>query len=116
MLTTAALITISTRASLKKYHTFNLGLGLGEEGDEWQFERIGTEREKLQVERELQELRERLAQVEEWKRRKEEIDHELAQVWVDGGQALNPPPYAVATAHSGSAGDTVETVETVETK
>ncbi len=54
----------------------------------------------MHVERELQELRERLAQVEQWKRRREEIDHELAQVWVanaDGDgcdKPLEPPPYA----------------------
>ncbi|KAK7744127.1 ATP-binding cassette long-chain fatty acid transporter pxa1 [Cytospora paraplurivora] len=73
------LITISTRASLKKYHTFNLTLGMGDNGDEWEFERIGTEREKMHVERELQDLRERLAKVEEWKRRRDEIEKELAQ-------------------------------------
>ncbi|KAI5922049.1 ABC transporter transmembrane region 2-domain-containing protein [Camillea tinctor] len=88
------LITISTRASLKKYHTFNLALGLGESGDEWEFERIGTEREKMHVERELQDLHERLAQVEEWKRRREEIEKELAQVWTEKDDApLEPPPY-----------------------
>ncbi|KAK1755105.1 ABC transporter transmembrane region 2-domain-containing protein [Echria macrotheca] len=89
------LITISTRASLKKYHTYNLVLGLGERGDEWEFQRIGTEREKMHVERELQELRERLAQVEKWKARHEEIEKELAKVWVEGGDDLSPPPYVV---------------------
>jgi ATP-binding cassette subfamily D (ALD) long-chain fatty acid import protein len=89
-----ALITVSTRASLKKYHTFNLVLGQGDNGDEWQFERIGTEQEKLQVEREVQELRERLAQVDEWKKRREEIDEELAAVWTDKGGALDAPVYA----------------------
>ncbi|KAI0847081.1 ABC transporter transmembrane region 2-domain-containing protein [Daldinia vernicosa] len=92
------LITISTRASLKKYHTFNLMLGMGESGDKWEFERIGTEREKMQVERELQELRERLSQVEQWKQRREEIDKELAQVWVEGDASLDPPPYVETTA------------------
>lgn len=94
------LITISTRVSLKKYHTFNLTLGLGEDGTDWDFERIGTEDEKMGVERELQELRERLGKVEEWKRRKEEIEKELLKVWIegDGGsseqeKALAPPPY-----------------------
>jgi len=37
------LITISTRASLKRYHTFNLTLGLGDDGSGWEYERIGTE-------------------------------------------------------------------------
>ncbi|TQV96875.1 hypothetical protein V2A60_000490 [Cordyceps javanica] len=87
------LITISTRASLKKYHTYNLVLGQGETGDEWEFERIGTEREKLQVEKELQEIRERLSQVDEWKQRREDIDKELAAVWTDQGESLEAPEY-----------------------
>jgi len=37
------LITISTRASLKRYHTFNLTLGLGDDGSGWEYERIGTQ-------------------------------------------------------------------------
>lgn len=73
---------------------------MGEAGDEWVFERIGTEREKMHVERELQDLRERLAKVEEWKKRRDEIDKELAQVWVEGcegeGGSLPPPAYAEA--------------------
>jgi ATP-binding cassette subfamily D (ALD) long-chain fatty acid import protein len=68
-------------------------LGLGANGDEWQFERIGTEREKMQVEKEVQELKERLAQVDEWKRRREEIEQELAAVWTDKGEALAAPAY-----------------------
>ncbi|KXJ91393.1 ABC transporter transmembrane region 2-domain-containing protein [Microdochium bolleyi] len=101
------LITISTRASLKRYHTFNLVLGMGENGDEWEFERIGTEREKMQVEKELADLKERMAQVDEWKRRRDEIEQELAQVWVAEGadgegardgeaQILEEPAYATA--------------------
>jgi len=66
---------------------------MGEQGDEWTFERIGTEREKMHVERELQELRERLAKVEEWKARRDEIEDELAKVWVEGGDQLSPPAY-----------------------
>lgn len=99
------LITISTRASLKKYHTFNLLLGQGERGDEWSLERIGTEREKQNVERELQELREQLSQVDEWRARRAAIDEELAQVWVDGGkEPLAAPPYQAAEAET--AGET----------
>ncbi|GES60382.1 peroxisomal ABC transporter [Aspergillus terreus] len=86
------LITISTRASLKKYHTYSLTLGLGPEGDQWEFERIGTEKEKLGVEKELQELRRRLDKVEDWKKRREEIENELNKVWVEDGE-LAPPPY-----------------------
>ena len=91
------LITISTRASLKKYHTYNLTLGLGEDGTDWDFERIGTEEEKMGVERELQELRERLNLVETWRNRRYEIEEELGHVWVkrDRSQTaeLSPPPY-----------------------
>jgi len=87
------LITISTRASLKRYHTFNLTLGLGEDGSEWEYERIGTEEEKMGVERELVELRERLAKVKEWEARKAEIDGELGKVWIEGGDVLAQPAY-----------------------
>jgi ATP-binding cassette subfamily D (ALD) long-chain fatty acid import protein len=45
------------------------------------------------VEKELSDLRERLANVEEWKRRREEIDQELNKVWIDGSAELAPPAY-----------------------
>lgn len=58
----------------------------------------------MHVEKELQELRERLAKIEEWKKRRDEIEKELAQVWVEGGAGegdenvkgsiLPPPAYA----------------------
>lgn len=82
------LITISTRASLKRYHTYNLTLGLGDDGSEWEYERIGTEREKMGVEKELQELRERMAMEGAWMERKEKIERELEEVWVEGGGKL----------------------------
>jgi len=91
------LLTISTRVSLKKYHEWNLDLGQGEESEEWTFDRIGTEEEKEGVERELEGLRERLAEVEGWRKRREEIDAELGKVWVSGadekGRELPPPDY-----------------------
>jgi ATP-binding cassette subfamily D (ALD) long-chain fatty acid import protein len=71
---------------------------MGDRGDEWEFERIGTEREKMQVEKELQELRERLAQVEEWKKRRDEIETELSAVWTDQGEILEAPTYAEKVA------------------
>jgi len=82
---------------------------MGERGDEWELQRIGTEREKLHVERELQELRERLSQVEEWKSRHDEIETELAKVWVEGGDDLGPPPYVEKEAEK-----TLEEPETEE--
>jgi ATP-binding cassette, subfamily D (ALD), peroxisomal long-chain fatty acid import protein len=94
------LITISTRASLKKYHVWNLTLGLGAEGEEWEMKRIGTAEEKQEVEKELEGLKAELAKVEEWERRKAEIDSELARVWVKGSdsdanerQELHEPEY-----------------------
>ena len=97
------LITISTRASLKRYHTFNLTLGMGEDGTEWEWERIGTEKEKMGVERELAELRERLAKVKEWSARKEEIETELAKVWVEGGAVLESPAFVPGVEGSAEA-------------
>jgi ATP-binding cassette, subfamily D (ALD), peroxisomal long-chain fatty acid import protein len=87
------LITISTRVSLKKYHTYNLTLGLGEEGEAWDLKKIGTEEEKMGVESELAGLRERLEKVEDWKMRREEIEEELSKVMVEGGEEIAPPPY-----------------------
>ncbi|QIW97631.1 hypothetical protein AMS68_003149 [Peltaster fructicola] len=92
------LITISTRASLKRYHSYTLTLGLGDEANEYDFQRIGTASEKDSVEKELNELRERLSKVDQWKTRRQEIDNELNQVWVEAGvskaeQKLAAPAY-----------------------
>ncbi len=92
----AALITISTRAALKRHHTYNLILGVdtGVGSIDWSLERIGTEAERLEVDRELAQLREQLAQVERWKARKEEIERELNQVWIVGEEKeLGEPGY-----------------------
>lgn len=88
---------------MKRYHSYTLTLGLGEEANEYEFNRIGTANEKSSVEREIQELREKLSQVEEWKVRRKEIDEELRKVWVSGEQELPAPEY-----HNGSSeGETV---------
>lgn len=76
------LITISTRASLKKYHTYNLVLGMGEDGYDWEFNKIGGEREKMGVAKEVHELEEKLEKVSEWEKRLKEIDEELNKVLV----------------------------------
>lgn len=107
------LITVSTRATLKKYHTYNLTLGLGNEGEHWQFEQIGTAKEKLGVERELQELRKRLDKVDEWKQRREEIDAELHKVWVEGGE-LAPPPYEEEVEQQEEGEQEVEQIQAQE--
>ncbi len=88
------LITISTRASLKKYHTFNLTLGLGEDGMGWEYERVGSAQQKMNVERELKELRERLARVPELEARRRVIEEELGSVWVQGGEEPEGPEKA----------------------
>lgn len=104
------LVTISTRVSLKRYHVYNLWLAgqhqhhheddeesSDEEeagAEEWGFGRIGSEEEVLGVERELVELRAKLAMVDGWEKRKREIVGELEEVWVEGaGQALVRPEY-----------------------
>ncbi|KAF2859312.1 peroxisomal long-chain fatty acid import protein [Piedraia hortae CBS 480.64] len=74
------LLTISTRASLKRYHLYSLTLGLGSEAQEYQFMQIGTKREVESTEREIAELKERLGKVDQWKARKEEIERELGRV------------------------------------
>jgi ATP-binding cassette, subfamily D (ALD), peroxisomal long-chain fatty acid import protein len=99
------LITISTRASLKRYHTFNLTLGLGEDGTGWEYERIGTEKEKMGVEKELLELKEKLTKVQAWEKRKIEIEEELGKVWVEGAAVLDPPSYEDGAELKQSGGD-----------
>ncbi|KAL8902932.1 MAG: hypothetical protein Q9207_004280 [Kuettlingeria erythrocarpa] len=108
-------IVISTRISLKRYCDYNLTLGLEDDEDPeeaeqeekeydsdssedepplpgWSFERIGTEEERVGVEREVQALREKLTQVDSWRDRKAEIEKELRQVWVAGGKEELPAP------------------------
>ncbi|KAF3082756.1 hypothetical protein TWF569_000717 [Orbilia oligospora] len=79
------LITISTRAQLKKYHTYQLRLGMGEYGAEWEFDRIGAERERMSIEKEIKELEERLAKVNDMEQRKQAIEAELKNVLIEGG-------------------------------
>lgn len=47
----------------------------------------------MQVEKEVQDLRERLEQVDELKKRREEIENELNAVWTDKGDLLDAPSY-----------------------
>ena len=110
------LLTISTRARLKKYHDFVFTLGLGERGDEWEMQRIGTESEKDGVEKEIKELKERLAKVEVWKKRKAEIEEELAEVWVQGKGVLETPEFVgnEGTGREEGKNGGAEEVEVVE--
>ena len=46
------------------------------------------------MEREVQALKEKLAKVDEWRQRKEEIETQLGQVWVQGEtKELEAPGY-----------------------
>ena len=76
------LLTISTRASLAKYHRFGLRLGLGPNLTGWKLEEVGNANARLGFEKELYELRQTMEQVESWKQRKKVIEEELSQVWV----------------------------------
>jgi ATP-binding cassette subfamily D (ALD) long-chain fatty acid import protein len=121
------LITISTRASLRRYHSYCLTLGVEPEvgtpgqpsfvgeGYSYTLQRIGTDMEKQSVERELAELRKRLGQVEEWKTRREEIENELRRVVVQGGEVLPPPVYVekeeVRTVEGDELNEAVEKLE-----
>jgi ATP-binding cassette subfamily D (ALD) long-chain fatty acid import protein len=81
------LVTLSTRASLKKYHVFQLSLD-GHGG--WAMERIGGEQERGEVERELEMLRERVREAKVMRERLDAVREELGRVWVDGREL--PPP------------------------
>jgi ATP-binding cassette subfamily D (ALD) long-chain fatty acid import protein len=86
-------------------------LGMGDNGDAWEFERIGTEREKMQVEKEVQDLRERLAEVDELKKRRDEIELELASVWTDKGESLAAPEYTQEEEEQASVTEDTEEEE-----
>lgn len=104
------LITISTRASLKRHHAFHLSLGVevtvnDEDADDeddggsttWTFGRIGSAEDRVGVEKELAELRRRLALASGWEARRKEVVQELERVWVRGDDGveseLKPPIY-----------------------
>ena len=71
------LITISLRPSLAKYHRQLLTL-LGEDGSSsWTLTKVGTEEERMGVDREIKILEERLAEVEGWEKRVKELEQLL---------------------------------------
>ena len=53
---------------------------MGDEGYDWEWNKIGTESEKMGVAREVGELEEKLGKVAEWEQRLKEIDKELNRV------------------------------------
>jgi ATP-binding cassette, subfamily D (ALD), peroxisomal long-chain fatty acid import protein len=79
------IITISSRAQLKRYHTFQLELGT-EDGKGWEFDRIGGDRERVHVRKELEELRRKVERVEALKKRLEVVKTELGEAGLVGGK------------------------------
>lgn len=79
------LVTMSTRASLKKYHEYQLSLdGL----DGWAMEKIGGVEERGEVERELATLRQKVELASHAEARLQVIQQELSKVWVTGSENL----------------------------
>ena len=119
------LVTISTRASLKRHHAFHLSLGrdvtANDEDDEddgastaWAFGRIGSAEDRVGVEKELAELRRRLDLASGWEARRREVVQELERVWVkgDGGaeRELKPPIYGDDRGQENEGGKEDETI------
>lgn len=71
-----ALLTISHRPALFKYHQFLLRL-TGDHG-QWTMEQIGTQQQQQSLEKEMQSLEAKLQSVESLKSRLGEIDAELS--------------------------------------
>lgn len=71
------LITISHRLSLMKHHSAMLAIGLGDDGSEWKFEHTQTEKARLSVEKDIAQLREKIAQYPDLRKRREEILKQL---------------------------------------
>ncbi|KAG5358389.1 hypothetical protein CJU89_4948 [Yarrowia sp. B02] len=57
-----------------KYHKAQLKLGLGNDGKDWDLEIVGSKEARLSVEKEIQSLEEKLSKVDEWKKRKTEVE------------------------------------------
>ena len=57
-------------------------VGLGENGAGWDFQRIGTLKDVSTVEKEVEEIRKRLAHAEILKKRRAEIERELNKCWM----------------------------------
>jgi len=70
------LITISHRPSLTKYHTRLLTL-TGDGSGSWRETRIGTEEERMGIEKEIATLEGRLKEVDGWEKRVREVAAEL---------------------------------------
>lgn len=70
--------------SLTKYHTQLLTLNLDSSGSaKWTLSRVGTAEERLEINREIKSLEEKLADVEHWEQRVKELDGLLGAGGID---------------------------------
>ncbi|KAF8639478.1 hypothetical protein AX17_001498 [Amanita inopinata Kibby_2008] len=91
------LITISLRPSLAKYHRQLLTL-LGEDGSaRWTLTQLGTEEERMGIDKEIKVIEERLAEVGVWENRVKELEQLLGiQMGVKGVERLVDEDVAAA--------------------
>jgi len=70
------LITISHRPSLNKYHKRILTLW-GDSTGSWTYTSVGTEEERMELDREIEQLESRLSEVTQWEKRLREVADDL---------------------------------------
>ncbi|KAH7345579.1 putative peroxisomal half ABC transporter [Rhizoctonia solani] len=70
------LITISHRPTLNKYHKWLLTLS-GDSTGSWTYTRVGTEEERMELDREIERLEAQLSEVTQWERRLKEVANDL---------------------------------------
>ncbi|KAG8769851.1 hypothetical protein FRC12_004689 [Ceratobasidium sp. 428] len=70
------LITISHRPSLNKYHKRLLTLW-GDSTGSWTYTQVGTEEERMELDREIEQLEGRLSEVAQWEKRLREVADDL---------------------------------------
>ncbi|KAF8734819.1 ABC transporter transmembrane region 2, partial [Rhizoctonia solani] len=70
------LITISHRPTLNKYHKWLLTLW-GDSTGSWTYARVGTDEERMELDREIERLEAQLSDVAQWERRLKEVANEL---------------------------------------
>ena len=75
-----ALLTISHRPTLLKYHQYQLRLGTGEDGYGWELQQLSSAQGRMTIEKEIADLEEFMQQVEGWKSRRQEIEMALTKV------------------------------------
>jgi len=85
-LSSAANLCATPRPSLIKYHTRLLTL-TGDGGGGWTLSRIGTAEERMGIDREIATLEDKLAEVEDWEKRVDELNGLLSIQDTDDAEA-----------------------------